>query len=181
MKQLKFDGQLDIATGQSRKETHWKNESVTWSELVNKLSTTYRTHETVSEYNAATKTRQAEIKDIGGFVAGYVNNGRRKTENITFRSMLTLDLDFAQPGFWDIFTLQYSCAALIYSTHKHTSKSPRLRLVIPLNRTVLADEYVAISRRVAGDLGINDFDDTTFEPARLMYWPSTSVDGEFVF
>lgn len=180
MKQLKFDGQLDIAAGKSRKETHWKNESVTWSELVNKLSTTYRTHETVSEYNAATKTRQAEIKDIGGFVAGYVNNGRRKTENITFRSMLTLDLDFAQPGFWDIFTLQYSCAALIYSTHKHTPKSPRLRLVIPLNRTVLADEYVAISRRVAGDLGINDFDDTTFEPARLMYWPSTSSDGEFV-
>ena len=70
MKQLKFDGQLDIATGKSRKETHWKNESITWSELVNKLSTTYRTHETVSEYNAATKTRQAEIKDIGGFVAG---------------------------------------------------------------------------------------------------------------
>lgn len=181
MTQLKFDGQLDIATGKSRKETHWKNESITWSELVNKVSTTYRTHETVSEYNAAAKTRQAEIKDIGGFVAGYVNNGRRKTENITFRSMLTLDLDFAQPGFWDIFTLQYSCAALIYSTHKHTPESPRLRLVIPLNRTVLADEYVAISRRVAGDLGINDFDDTTFEPARLMYWPSTSVDGEFVF
>ena len=179
MQQLKYDGQLEVATGKSRKETHWRNETFTWSELVDKLSTTHRTHETVTEYNNSPKTRQAEIKDIGGFVAGYVNNGRRKTENITFRSMLTLDLDFAKPGFWDIFTLQYDCAALVYSTHKH--ESPRLRLVIPLSRTVLSDEYVAIARRVAGALGINDFDDTTFEPARLMYWPSTSEDGEFLF
>ena len=25
------------------------------------------------------------------------------------------------------------------------------------------------------------FDDTTYEPSRLMYWPSTSSDGEFMF
>lgn len=181
MQPLKYDGQLDIATGKSRKETHWRNESLLWSELVDKLSATHRTHETVAEYHKATKTRQAEIKDVGGFVAGYVNGGRRKTENITFRSMLTLDLDFAHADFWDTFTLAYECAAVLYSTHKHTPDSPRLRLVIPLSRTVLGDEYVAIARRVAGTLGINDFDDTTFEPARLMYWPSTPADGEYVF
>lgn len=34
---------------------------------------------------------------------------------------------------------------------------------------------------VAKEIGIDMFDDTTYEPARLMYWPSTPSDGEFVF
>jgi hypothetical protein len=42
----------------------------------------------------------------------------------------------------------------IYSTHKHTSEKPRLRLIIPLSRTVTADEYMAIGRMIASDIGI---------------------------
>lgn len=34
---------------------------------------------------------------------------------------------------------------------------------------------------VAKEIGIDLFDDTTYEPSRLMYWPSTPSDGEFVF
>ena len=70
---------------------------------------------------------------------------------------------------------------LIYSTHKHTGENPRLRLIIPLSRNVSPDEYVAVARKVAEDIGIEMFDDTTYEPSRLMYWPSTSADGEFIF
>ena len=33
----------------------------------------------------------------------------------------------------------------------------------------------------AEEIGIELFDDTTYEPSCLMYWPSTSSDGEFVF
>jgi len=69
----------------------------------------------------------------------------------------------------------------MYSTHSHTPSAPRLRLVIPLKRPVSPDEYQAVSRRIAGDLGIDFFDDTTYEAHRLMYWPSTSKDGEFIF
>ena len=181
MQQLKFDGELEIAIGKSRKETSWKNTTTTWSALVEKLSQTHRTVETVAEYKAATVARQAELKDVGGFVAGNIHGGRRKADSVTSRSALTLDLDFAKPGFWNNFSVLYDCAALVYSTHKHTAKSPRLRLVIPLNRPVYTDEYTAIARKVASSLGINDFDDTTFEPSRLMYWPSTSSDGEYEF
>jgi len=73
----------------------------------------------------------------------------------------------------------YGC--VMYSTHSHSPKAPRLRLVIPLKRAVTSDEYGAVSRRIAADLGIDFFDDTTYEPHRLMYWPSTSSDGEFIF
>jgi predicted P-loop ATPase len=46
---------------------------------------------------------------------------------------------------------------------------------------VSPDEYAAIGRRVADTLGIDKFDDTTYDVSRLMYWPSTSYDGEYVF
>ena len=60
-------------------------------------------------------------------------------------------------------------------------ESPRLRLLIPLDRPVSAEEYEAISRKLADQFGMEFFDPTTFQPHRLMYWPSTSKDGEFIF
>lgn len=175
------DGPVDIATGRSRKETSWKNKEIQWKDLVIKLSETHRTAETVNEYLSAKKLRQDEIKDIGGFVGGYLSGGRRKSGNVIHRQLVTLDIDFAEAGIWDDFCLLYGNAAAVYSTHKHTPDHPRLRLILPLDRTVLPDEYVAISRRIAGTLGIENFDHTTFEPSRLMYWPSTPKDGTYFF
>lgn len=34
---------------------------------------------------------------------------------------------------------------------------------------------------VAKEIGIDLFDDTTYEASRLMYWPSTSSNGEFFY
>jgi len=178
---IQYDGSFDIATGRSRRETAWKNREMQWSDLVVKISQTHRTAETYGEYVASKKIRQDEIKDIGGFVGGYLTGGRRKSENVLHRQLITLDIDFATPGMWDDFQLLYGCAAVIYSTHKHAPDNQRFRLIIPLDREVRPDEYMAISRRIAGVLGINYFDHTTFQPERLMYWPSTSKDGVYFF
>ena len=178
---ITHDGTLDIATGRSRKEVSWHNKEVQWSALVKKISVPHRTAETHAEYMSMKKALQDERKDVGGFVGGYLTGGRRKTANVLHRQLVTLDIDFAKGDLWGDYTMLYGNAALLYSTHKHTGESPRLRLVIPLDRPVSREEYVAIARRMAGDLGINAFDDTTYEPARLMYWPSVSKDGEYVF
>jgi predicted P-loop ATPase len=53
--------------------------------------------------------------------------------------------------------------------------------VIPLSRNVSPDEYAAISRRVAADIGIDMCDDTTYEPHRLMYWPSCCADSQYIY
>ncbi|MEL7586634.1 MAG: virulence-associated E family protein [Prolixibacteraceae bacterium] len=177
----KYDGSFDIATGRSRKETHWRNAETTWAAFLNRVKETHRTAEKLSEYMAEKKTRQDEIKDIGGYVGGYVNGGRRKSGSITHRQLVTLDIDFGKGGTWEDLILYYGNAAAVYSTHKHTPGNPRLRLVMPLDRPVTTDEYIAIARRIAGNLDINSFDDTTFEPTRLMYWPSTAKDAEYVF
>lgn len=173
------DKELDIATGVSRKTKTWKNKPVRWSELLDRLANTTRTAETVAEYKAMGRSQQSDIKDVGGFVGGYCSNGRRT--DILHRSILCLDADFADADLWPDWQLLYGHAAAVYSTHKHTQEKPRLRLVVPLSRNVTPDEYQAIGRRVAATLGIDKFDDTSYQPQRVMYWPSTSQDGDYVF
>lgn len=178
---IKYEGSIALATGKSKKETHWKNKTIEWSELIKKLSHTTRTPETVAEYKKMAKVDRDRIKDVGGFVGGTLKNGRRLKANVANRTLLTLDLDYVEGDIWSSIELLYDFNVVMYSTHTHTADNQRLRLVIPLSRPVLPDEYQAISRMVADDLGIDQFDDTTYDPERLMYWPSTSCDGDYVF
>lgn len=172
---------MQIAVANSRKDKVWKNIEISWDEFLIKVSNTQRTAESVEDYRKLPKPKQDNIKDVGGFVGGRLKNGKRKTGFVEYRSMLTLDMDYADSGVWEQITMFYDFTCCIYSTHKHTSEKPRLRLIIPLSRNVTSDEYTAIGRMVASDIGIEQFDDTTYEPTRLMYWPSTSSDGEFIF
>ena len=172
---------LKIATGASRKAKKWKNIEISWSDLCAKLAETYRTRETMAEYAKLKKPGQDEIKDVGGFVGGWLAQGQRKSDTVRCRTVLTLDVDNALPSFWDDLTLLNDYACCIYSTHKHKPEAWRVRLIIPLAREVSAEEYEAIARWVAKELGIDQFDDTTYQASRLMYWPSTSKDGEFVY
>ena len=64
------DKALDVALGNSRKTKKWKNRTMLWSELLDRLANVTRTPETVAEYRAMSRNRQAEIKDVGGFVGG---------------------------------------------------------------------------------------------------------------
>lgn len=178
---MKYDGKINIATGLSAGSRKWKNKELNWSELVQRLSEDRKTSETFKEYMAATKAEQLKIKDVGGYVGGYLSNGKRGINNVGFRRVITLDIDFAHNDFWEDFILTFDNAAVLHSTHKHHVDSPRLRLIMPINREVSADEYVAISRKIAGDLNIELFDNTTFEPNRLMFWPSTPKDIDYYF
>ena len=181
MNQIRYDGPVTIAVGESRRSTQWKNKEVLWSQLVKRLSIPTKTPETVDEYRGFAKSKRDEIKDVGGFVGGSLKGGRRKAEAIMQRRLLTLDLDDvprnADP--WDTVVLVLGCAAVLYSTHSHRPEAPRLRLVMPLSRPVSPEEYSAIARKVAQDIGIDMCDDTTYEPHRLMYWPSASINAEY--
>lgn len=179
--QLNYDGKLLIALGRSRKATAWQNKEMMWSELLIKLSTTTRTREVASEYAQLSKGERDNIKDVGGFVGGYLKNGKRNNASVVNRCLVCLDADNADPDLLDDLDLTFPNAYAMYSTHSHTPEKMRLRIIIPLSRTVNPDEYAAISRRLADNLTLTRFDSTTFEPARLMYWPSTPEDGEYVF
>lgn len=170
-----------VAVANHRRERYWKNLELSWDAFLERVKTTRRTVESVSEYAKLPKTQQDEIKDVGGFVAGFLRGGLRKGDHVESRSMLTLDMDYAEAGVWEQIQKGHAYACCLYSTHKSAPEALRLRLIIPLSRDITAEEYGAVSRMIAKQIGIEQFDDTTYEPSRLMYWPSTSCDGHFLF
>lgn len=172
---------MKIAVGNSRMDKKWKNQDISWADLCARCGSTIRTTETVEEYRKLKKGQQDGIKDVGGFVGGHLREGRRKNGMVLCRSLLTLDMDYGTPDIWDEITLFHDFKCCVYSTHKHTPEHPRLRLLIPLKREISEEEYPAVARMVAKEIGIDLFDDTTYEASRLMYWPSTSANGEFFY
>ena len=172
---------MKIAYGNSRMEKKWKNNEISWDDFCKRVSTTQTTTETVDEYRKMSKPQQDSIKDVGGFVAGHLKAGRRKNGTVLCRSMLTLDMDHGSADILDELDMFNSHKMCIYSTHKHTPEAPRLRLIMPLKRDVSEDEYPAVARKVAQEIGMDMFDDTTYQPHRLMYWPSTSSNGEYIY
>lgn len=178
---LKFNPKLWLSIGESRFSTSWKNKQMSWAEFLARLKSVTVTQETHAEYMKLSKPKQDAIKDVGGFVGGTLKEGRRKADTVVLRSMLTFDLDFAPDGFVENLTLEAPYAWCIYSTHKHTPDKPRYRLIAPLKRDVSPEEYKAIMRKMAEEIGMKYFDSTTFQPSRLMYWPSCSRDSEYVF
>lgn len=181
---MQFDSTLSISTGNSRKASFWQGQDLYWSEFIERLSKPLRTHEAFAEYKALPKPKQDELKDVGGFVGGTLINGRRRNEAAGQRFLVTLDADSIEPGGTQRVINMVSglgCAYVIYSTRKHEGAAPRLRIIFPLDIPCGPEEYEAVARKLASFIDINIFDPTTFEPVRMMYWPSCSRDSEYVF
>ena len=178
------DRKIIISVGASRKSTNWQRQEINYSDFIKKLKTPVRSSETLEEYLKLPKSKQDDLKDVGGFVGGALKGVRRKAHNVESRDLITLDFDNIAAGETEnvikkVMTL--GCGYVIYSTRKHADYKPRLRIILPLSRSVSADEYEPIARYIAKQIGIHMADPTTFEPERLMYWPSCSSDSTYVF
>ena len=176
--------EIRISTGGSRKATNWPVCVLMWSEFVEKLKTPQRGSETLEQYLALPKSQQDELKDVGGFVGGTLSGNRRKAANVEGRDLVTLDLDNIPAGKTDEILKRVGglgCASAVYSTRKHVDYAPRLRVIIPLDRTVTADEYEPAARKLASLIGMEYCDPTTFEASRMMYWASCCSDSRYVF
>ena len=99
---ITHDGSINIATGLSKDTRVWKNKKILYSEFVQKLSEDTKTNETHKEFLSATKDEQSKIKDVGGYVGGYLTFGvilllstitRRFYTQRTSIASLTLDTD----------------------------------------------------------------------------------------
>ena len=178
-----MDTNIIIATGRSRSARSWKSQKMTWSALANKLAEPTVTNETAAEYAKMSKADKGQKKDVGGFVGGYIpKNGRRVRGAVKERYLITLDAD--NPGEDFIVDLDMELGGMeyvLYSTHSRTADNPRYRVIIPVDRPMTPDEYQAVSRRIADNIGIEFFDPSTHQAERLMYWPSHPKDVEYVY
>lgn len=178
-----MDTNIIIATGRNRSARSWKSKNMTWSALAKKLAEPTVTNETAAEYVKMPKGEKGRRKDVGGFVGGYIpNNGRRTREEVKERYLITLDADSPSEDFISNLDLELGdMEYVLYSTHSHTPDNPRYRIIIPTDRVMTPDEYQAVSRRIADDIGIESFDSSTHQAERLMYWPSCPKDVEYVY
>jgi len=173
-----------IAVCNRKTDKKYKNQEQPWQYLKDRNRTPVRTSETVEEYPKLSKERRDAAKDHGGFVGGWLKSGIRKNGHVIGREVGCLDADKIPTGV-DFPALVYGVLAeveyFLYSTHSHTPESPRYRIVIVFKRSVSEDEYPAVMRKVAQQIGMDFFDDTTFQANRMMYWASCPSNGEFVF
>lgn len=173
--------ELKVAYGGSRNALKWSNKTLTFDELCERLKTTIRTPETAEEYPRLPKDERDNIKDKGGLVGGHLREGRRKVDNVLCRSMASHDVDTPDNGFLARYREQHKYASVLYSTHSHTPEAPRYRIFTPFARDVSPEEYVAIMRFMAADMGIECVDRCSYQVHQLMYWPTTPSNGEYVY
>lgn len=178
---------ITLSMGGSRTATEWELHELDWEGFTTTLADRMRRNcgtETHAEYMALSKGKQADLKDVGGFVGGTLRGGSRKRGCCTGRSLITLDMDNCEPGStakW-VQVIRGMGTAAVYSTRKHDPEHPRLRAIFPTDRMMQPEEYQPCARMLAQmlDPTMKVFDPTTFETERLMYWPSRSADSQWV-
>lgn len=175
---------IKIAVCNRKTDKKYKNQEQDWDYIVGRNRTPIRTSETIEEYPKLPKKQRDVLKDNGGFVGGWLKGGIRKNGNVISRMVGMLDADSIPDSTEFLQRTRDALAGrtyFIYSTHSHTLEAPRYRVVILFSRDVSEDEYPALMRMVAKQIGMDYFDDSTYQANRMMFWASCPVNGDFVF
>lgn len=144
---------LAIATAPKRDSKTWKNEVVTWDDFKGWLA------------------KPDNKKESGNYVLGRLRGTRRSKRTIEARSALSLDVDFPQAGFLtDVQMLPFNL--IWHTTYSSQPDSERYRIIIPLDREVDPNEYVACVIAVMDMLGTEQFDLGSTQPERYMFKPA---------
>ena len=110
------------------------------------------------------------------FVGGEYSSSERKEANLLNRTLLTLDIDNIVDMTIDdiefMLVMSIDCAFVAYSTFSHQPDHPKIRIVVPLSRSVSPDEYREVSRDFTSLLSDLTFDPCSFVPNQLMYLPA---------
>ena len=172
-------------------KNQYKNELISWEALKGRFIEPKRTAGTMYDYHFSyDKAEQSKEKNAnGGYVGGWLSvnkeadNLHRDNNNILLRTLLTYDFDNCKQGYDDKIIDELNAsgyAYILYTTHSHTPNKPRFRVLIPLDREVSPLEYEAVARRFISTKlnGIPaTLDSTTFEPARVMFYPTAPKDS----
>lgn len=90
------DRKIIISVGASRKSTNWQRQEINYSDFIKKLETPVRSSETLEEYLKLPKSKQDDLKDVGGFVGGALKGVRRKAHNVESRDLISLDFEIGR-------------------------------------------------------------------------------------
>lgn len=104
----------------------------------------------------------------------------RDSQNFVARHAITFDFDHVTIDTWgDVVNAWSETTFAMYTTYSHLPEAPRFRVVMPLNRPAGYDEFQAVARKVATDVGIELIARESFVPAQMMYAPARRLGGLF--
>lgn len=177
------------AEGAGRNLAKADNKTGGWAELCKKLSSPTRTRERYKAFMAMSRDEQLRLKSTNGWISGAQCEGKwRNLRNVKPRDLMTLDLDYPNPGFLDQVEMgatpisQFEFFAL--TTRSHSPEKPRVRVVLPMKRKVTPDEYSPLVRILAFLIDnetqpMRQVDVVSSRKAQMMFYPTASVDGVF--
>lgn len=146
------------------------------------------------EFCSSLSTRREGPKDGPGFVPSRFapeGNGktvRRVKTNLLARTAVALDVEYNKktgefppdPTVAVAAIKAAGLAAILYTSHSHTLKAPRYRIVIPLSREI--DVEIPAPEIVAQKLGLTSvLDDSKDGAASFFYCPSCGSEDDFHF
>ena len=170
---------LNVTVGKSRFDKGLARHEWSWQDFLQRFEEPIRTKETVEQFKRSSIKQQTAAKDKGCYVVGTFRGANRRKENLVGRDAICLDMDHAGADWSErLESAMKKWAYMAHTTRKHSEKTPRVRVVVPTSRTLLPEEYQPVARMVAAQIGIDQFDDTTYAPARVMYWPTASKDAD---
>ncbi|NLC32458.1 MAG: virulence-associated protein E, partial [Clostridiales bacterium] len=149
---MTYDRDIVISTAGGSKSRVWLPQPTSWSAFAGRLKSPQWGQETMEEYLALPKAEQDSRKDVGGYVGGTLQGKRRRKGEVLGRDLVTLDMDaLPQDGVAQVIRKLdiLTCGWALYSTRRHQQDTPRLRVVIPLSKTIPGEDYEAAARMLA--------------------------------
>lgn len=146
--------QLDIATAPKRDSARWAQTTLEWEDLIGWLDS------------------PARKKECGNYVLGVLRDGKRSKATLVSRSAITLDADSADPSLPEMLDLTFPHAAIVHTTYTSAPDDLRLRIIIPVDRPLLPDEYVEAATVLIKRFGEAQFDPGSVQPERYMFKPA---------
>lgn len=118
--------------------------------------------------------------DRGWYIPAQFEPAYRNSENLVARYAITFDFDKVTLDTWgDVINAWGNVAFAMYTTFSHAPEAPRFRVVMPLSRPAGYDEFQAVARRIATDVGIELIARESFVPAQMMFAPARRLGGLF--
>src|SRR5690349_5850379 len=153
---------LAVATAPKRNSLHWCQGDVSWADLVGWMDTPGTTKEAGNYFLGTLRETTVTHKKGADPCTGL----HRTNPAVVSRSAITLDADTPRADLPDVVELLLGCAAIVHTTYSSSPDDPRFRIIIPVDRPLLPDEYFTAVSALMQKLGEDQFDKGSVEPAR---------------
>ena len=178
---------IRFAAGTSRNFGKAVNQTKSWKTFVKDFKTPLVTSERFRDYLRMSEDDQKHLKGVAGWIYRTQVDGPVRNRGSGLPSdLITFDFDYATPDFLERLcngSIRPEWEWFIHSSRRHTSEKPRLRMFIPVEKPIPNDIYNAVSRIIAQkfDPEMRHVDKVSFRPAQMMFRPTISKDGDYVY